>query len=137
MASIRTLVARVVLTMRSRRFCMHCFSARIVLSLGVLWTSTSCDILKSARPSRQLGCGDLPERGQVEAVAREFRTEIEEIRGMDPELNRVAVFFDFDRCPGKGELVIEYGSTAQRTEIERRFLVRGRFHGVPVVLVNT
>lgn len=78
-----------------------------------------------------LGCEELPPLSDVERIMEEHKEVIQQIEAIDPGF--IIVYID-SSCPGKGSLVIEYPSHADRLRIQE--LIGNTFFGVPWKGIN-
>jgi hypothetical protein len=79
-----------------------------------------------------LPCEKLPPEADVRAILQEHQDVIQAIEGVNPGF----VGVEIDRpCEGKADLVIWYGTHADRLEIER-IIAEDTFFGVPYRLNN-
>jgi hypothetical protein len=83
--------------------------------------------------SHYLPCEKLPEFSYVESVAAGHRDVIQQIEQINP--GNVGVEIDATTCPGKADLLIWYGSHADRLSIEA-ILGADTFFGIPYRLQN-
>ncbi len=79
-----------------------------------------------------LSCAELPSLSSVEQVMAEHQDVIQQIVNIRPDF--IIARID-PSCPGKGILVIEYASHADRIQIEE--LIGDTFFGIPWKGINT
>jgi hypothetical protein len=80
-----------------------------------------------------LSCQDLPEKSKVEKVVEQHQDVLQKIRQVAP--GSVGVEIDSSTCKGKADLLIWYGTHAQRIAIEK-ILSEDKFFGIPYRLQN-
>src|SRR5215216_3745422 len=80
-----------------------------------------------------LACQDLPSRIEVERIVEQHYAVIQQIEQVAPGF--VGVEIDSLTCEGKADLLIWYGTHAQRVAIEE-IIDDDRFFGVPYRLQN-
>lgn len=78
-----------------------------------------------------LSCDELPPLSEVEQSLEEHQNTIQIIENIDPEF--IWIHID-SSCPGKGSLVIEYPSHADRLKIEE--ILGDTFFGIPYKGIN-
>lgn len=109
----------------------------VVGSIGVeytthFFTKTVSSVVYDNR-KHGVSCEGLPPLSEVERIVEEHQDVIEEIRKINPGFIRVEIGAPA-RCPGKGDIYIEYASHKDRVRIEE--LIGGTFFGVPWRGVN-
>jgi len=80
-----------------------------------------------------LSCQDLPEKSRVEKVVEKHQDVLQRIQQVAP--GSVGVEIDSSTCEGKADLLIWYGTHAQRIAIEK-ILSADTFFGIPYRLQN-
>ena len=80
-----------------------------------------------------LSCRDLPEKSRVEKVVEQHQDVLQKIQQVAP--GSVGVEIDSSTCEGKADLLIWYGTHAQRIAIEK-ILSADTFFGIPYRLQN-
>lgn len=78
-----------------------------------------------------ISCEELPPLSEVQRIMEDQKGVIQQIESIDPGL--ILVYID-SSCPGKGSLVIEYPSHADRLQIEE--LIGNTFFGIPWKGIN-
>ena len=80
-----------------------------------------------------LRCAELPALAEVNRVVVEHQEVIQAIGQVDPR----SVFVEIDTvsCPGKADLVIWFGTQADRAAVER-IIAGDKFFGVPYRMYN-
>lgn len=111
----------------------------VILLAALLWAESTNHILGRWVAStiyddhaNFLSCAELPSLASVEQVMSEHQDLIRQIVAIRPELINVSID---PSCPGKGILVIEYASHADRMQIEA--LIGDTFFGIPWKGINT
>lgn len=113
----------------------------LILSLVVIETQTHfirrwiSDVVYDNRVP-YLRCEDLPEIAEVEQTIEVHQDVIKEIEAVHPGFIRVTIGSTVNHkdCPGRGYLVIEYASHADRMQIEA--LIGETFFGIPWMGLN-
>ncbi len=80
-----------------------------------------------------LSCEELPASADVLRVISEHTETVQRIEQVNPGF--VGVQIDTDKCPGRADIVIWYGSHQSRLAIEK--IINGdTFFGIPYRLIN-
>lgn len=79
--------------------------------------------------TKGMDCEKLPTAADVENIVARHRDTLNQI-----EQNSISVWIDTDRCPGRADIVIDYGTIDQRNAI--RSLIGDTFFGVPYRMFN-
>ena len=111
----------------------------VVILAALLWTESTNHIIGKWFTStiydnhpNFLSCAELPSLSSVEQVMAEHQDVIQQIVNIRPDF--IIARID-PSCPGKGILVIEYASHADRIQIEE--LIGDTFFGIPWKGINT
>jgi hypothetical protein len=80
-----------------------------------------------------LPCSKLPTRTEVEGIIAQHQAVIQQIQQVAP--GSVGIEIDTSICDGKADLLIWYGTHAQRVAIEK-ILAGDTFFGIPYRLQN-
>jgi hypothetical protein len=111
-----------------------------VVCLGLLVLEAQTKVLRHTidnfvydNKNHYLPCDKLPTEAEVNRVVQEHKNIVEAIEKVNSGL--VGVEIDATTCSGKADLVIWYGSDADRIEIEK--IIGGNtFFGIPYRLNN-
>lgn len=82
--------------------------------------------------AKQAPCEELPLREEVERVIAEHKDICEQIENINP--GYVLISIDAERCPGKADIIIYYGTKSDRKAIKN--LIGDDFFGIPYRMFN-
>jgi len=109
----------------------------LIILVAVVWIEAETHFLQNYISSAVYDnkiiylCEELPPLSEVERIVEENKEVIRQVESIDPGF--ISVYID-SSCPGKGSLVIEYPSHADRLRIEE--LIGDTFFGVPWKGIN-
>jgi hypothetical protein len=81
--------------------------------------------------SERVSCDQLPNMGQAEQIYNEHLDIVAQIENINPGNVFVSLV---ERCPGKGEVEIQYDTISTRKQIKN--LIGDTFFGIPYVMFN-
>jgi hypothetical protein len=109
----------------------------LIILVAVVWIEAETHFLQNYISSAVYDnkiiylCEELPPLSEVERIVEENKEVIRQVESIDPGF--ISVYID-SSCPGKGSLVIEYPSHADRLRIDE--LIGDTFFGVPWKGIN-
>lgn len=83
------------------------------------------------RDAEHVPCDQLPDLSQAEKIYNEHLDTVEQIENISPDNVFVLLI---ERCPGKGEVEIQYDTMSTRKQIKN--LIGDTFFGIPYVMFN-
>ena len=81
-----------------------------------------------------LSCDKLSAKEEVQKVLNENTDTIKKLEELSPDTKSIMVVIDSERCQGKADIIIYYGSFQQRKEIKK--IIGDTFFGVPYRMIN-
>lgn len=81
----------------------------------------------------KVACNKLPSAEEVQKVLTEHEDVIKKLEKMS-DTNSIWFDIDTERCPGKADVLIYYGTESQRKQIKEK--IGEKFFGVPYRMFN-
>ena len=111
----------------------------IPVAIGVLLIAIAAiglfvfDMINIQQDNTKVACNDLPAVEEVQKVLTEHEDVIKELEKLS-DTNSIWFSIDTERCPGKADILINYGTESQRRQIKER--IGENFFGVPYRMFN-
>ncbi len=83
--------------------------------------------------SEKVACNELPSAEEVQKVLAENENVIKDLEKLS-DTNSIRFSADTERCPGKADILIYYGTESQRRQIKEK--IGEKFFGVPYRMFN-
>ena len=83
--------------------------------------------------NKKVACNDLPTVDEVQKVLTEHKDVIKELEKLS-DTNSIWFSIDTERCSGKADILIYYGTESQRKQIKEK--IGEKFFGVPYRMLN-
>lgn len=83
--------------------------------------------------NKKVACSELPVAEEVQKVLTEHEDVIKELEKLS-DTNSIWFSIDTERCSGKADILIYYGTESQRKQIKEK--IGGKFFGVPYRMFN-
>jgi hypothetical protein len=107
------------------------FISCIILGSAIIFFQVVGSLFIIWQDSQRVPCDQLPTISQAEQIYNEHLDTVEQIENISPG----KVFMSLvERCPGKGEVEIEYDTRSTRKQIKD--LIGDTFFGIPYVMLN-
>lgn len=81
----------------------------------------------------KIACDKLPSAEDVQKVLTEHKDVIKELEKLS-DTNSISFSIDTERCSGKADILIYYGTESQRKQIKEK--IGKKFFGVPYRMFN-
>lgn len=85
------------------------------------------------RDSKKVACNELPSAEEAQKVLTEHEDLMKELEKLS-DTNSIWFSIDTERCSGKADILIYYGTESQRKQIKEK--IGEKFFGVPYRMFN-
>lgn len=83
--------------------------------------------------NKKIACSELPSVEEVQKVLTDHKDTIQELEKLS-DTNSIWFSIDTERCSGKADILIYYGTESQRKQIKE--IIGEKFFGVPYRMFN-
>jgi hypothetical protein len=107
------------------------FISGIILGGAIIFYWVVEPLFIIGQDTKRVPCDQLPNMSQAEQIYNEHLDTVEQIENINPGNVFVSLV---ERCPGKGEVEIQYDTMSTRKQIKD--LIGDTFFGIPYVMFN-